>query len=215
MGLGFSGVIVCEHGKAATVSQNDPRKPKRTLWVSHGLETPPRFHEKGPEKRNKVKFCAGEGGGKKTNVWAVQGRAVRKTPNRPVREEVRVQNSKTSNLKKPSNRQLQKSNFKTQIFKALKSVLVGPLLNDPLTKQQGRLISCKGTHQKVRSCLKTVPLQRHDCLTFKSYSQTHNSELGSLCAKRRDVYMCICFNMMCRRRTWERGAAQRGPEMRS
>ena len=41
------------------VSHNDPREPARALWVVHGLEPRPHFHEKTPRERRKNEICGG------------------------------------------------------------------------------------------------------------------------------------------------------------
>ena len=37
-------------GQAAGVSQNDPREPRRAIWVGHSLEPRPQFHDKESRK---------------------------------------------------------------------------------------------------------------------------------------------------------------------
>ena len=60
-------VVLCVRGW-----QNDPREPKRTLWVVHGSGPRPQFNEKSSPKREKM-----GGRGKKAKIWAVRRRAVR------------------------------------------------------------------------------------------------------------------------------------------
>ena len=61
--------------QAAGVSHNDPREPKRTLWVDLGHEPLPQFHKKtSQEKEERTKLAVPEGK-KRAKFWAVQQRA--------------------------------------------------------------------------------------------------------------------------------------------
>ena len=48
-----------------------PGEPKWALWVGHGLEPRPQFHEKDPRERRKNEIC--DGRGKKSEILGGQG----------------------------------------------------------------------------------------------------------------------------------------------
>ena len=93
----LSGVLSWNCGRDSRTSHKmTPEKPKRTLWVVHGLEPRPQFHEKTPQRDEKTTFAA-EKGQKARNV----GLPTRWAPHTPFSPTLRAPKKKHTKTHTP------------------------------------------------------------------------------------------------------------------